>query len=64
MKATKPELLDQVDITKLLPAIKGGQRNTLEYSLYINNEIIASILGVDIETINGLSDMSKLCLKN
>ncbi|VVC42654.1 Hypothetical protein CINCED_3A016054 [Cinara cedri] len=65
LKETKPELLNKVDLNKLLPEIinkkpavrRRGGHGTPSTSVVIENEVIAKILGEDVEKINQLSDM-------
>ncbi|VVC38867.1 Zinc finger, RING/FYVE/PHD-type [Cinara cedri] len=62
MRVTNPNLLIRVNMNKLLPKIKPPQprRRGDEISVSIDNEVIAKILGENVQKINSLKDMRTL----
>lgn len=61
LKASRPELLNKIDINKILPEFK-KTNNINDFpnsSVSEVNEFLAKILGQNIEDINNLKDMSK-----
>jgi len=64
LKINKPELLKNIDINKILPALKkpnnipAAQRSALDI-----NKVVATVIGQNVEDINNLKDMSEFFLK-
>jgi len=61
LKITKPELLRNIDINKILPALKKSNKIlTTQQSALDINKLVATIIGENVEDINNLKDMSEL----
>lgn len=63
LKISQPELLRNIDINKILPDIKKGQKNNNVRQAHVSpmdvNKIVATLTGQNVEDINNLKDMSK-----
>lgn len=60
LKIKKPELLRNIDINKILPALKKPNKiPTTQKSALDINKIVATIIGQNVEDINNLKDMSE-----
>ncbi|CAI6368556.1 unnamed protein product [Macrosiphum euphorbiae] len=61
LKIKKPELLRNIDINKILPALKKSNNspNIQESALDIN-KVVATVIGQNVEDINNLKDMRSL----
>ncbi|XP_026812205.1 E3 ubiquitin-protein ligase RNF216-like [Rhopalosiphum maidis] len=61
LKLKKPELLRNIDINKILPALKKSNKlpATQESALDIN-KVVATVIGQNVEDINNLKDMRSL----
>ncbi|KAE9521827.1 hypothetical protein AGLY_017779 [Aphis glycines] len=61
LKITKPELLRNIDINKILPALKKPNKiPTTQQSALDINKLVATIIGENVEDINNLKDMRSL----
>nr|GFB14184.1 hypothetical protein [Tanacetum cinerariifolium] len=61
LKITKPELLRNIDINKILPALKNPNKiPTTQQSALAINKLVATIIGENVEDINNLKDMRSL----
>lgn len=60
LKIKKPDLLRNIDLNKILPALKKSNNspNIQESALDIN-KVVATVIGQNVEDINNLKDMSK-----
>jgi len=60
LKLEKPDLLKNIDINKILPALKKSKTlsNNQESALDIN-KVVATVIGQNVEDINNLKDMSE-----
>jgi hypothetical protein len=60
LKLKKPELLRNIDINKILPALKKSTKlpATQESALDVN-KVVATVIGQNVEDINNLKDMSE-----
>lgn len=66
LKMSKPELLRNINIDKMLPDIKKNEMNVrqIHASPMDVNKIVATLIGQNVEDINNLKDMSKLIWVN
>lgn len=60
LKIKKPDLLRNIDINKILPALKKSNNppNIQESALDVN-QVVATVIGQNVEDINNLKDMSE-----
>lgn len=64
LQLTKPELLRNIDIDKILPALKKAKNlPNAEVSAIDVNKVVATVIGQDVEDINNLKDMSEFFFK-
>jgi len=61
LKIKKPELLRNIDINKILPALKKKSNNSpnIQESALDINKVVATVIGQNVEDINNLKDMSE-----
>jgi len=60
LKIKKPELLKNIDINKILPALKKSNNiPTTQKSALDINKVVATVIGQNVEDINNLKDMSE-----
>lgn len=60
LKLKKPDLLKNIDINKILPALKKSNNSpNSQVSALDVNKVVATVIGQNVEDINNLKDMSK-----
>jgi len=60
LKIKKPDLLRNIDINKILPALKKSNDSpNMQKSALDINKVVATVIGQNVEDINNLKDMSE-----